>query len=172
MDSIAGLVYVAAGLLALAGVAKLARPAPTAGALRALHLPGPIAGVRALGVVELVLGAAAIVTGAAPVLGLVALAYVAFTVFVIAARRAGTNVQSCGCFGSVDTPPSTIHVGLDLGCAAVCATAAVRGLGSFATVRADQPWAGVPLVLLVVVGVYLAYQLLTLLPVTLQLTRG
>ncbi len=172
MEAIAGLVYLAAALLALGGVAKVARPAPTAGALRALHLPGPLGGVRLLGAAELVLGTAAIITGARALLVLVALAYLAFTLFVVAALRTGTNIQSCGCFGSVDTPPSLVHVGLDLGLAGVTLAAAIGGLPPIGTVWAGQPWAGLPFALLLVVSVYLAYLLLTLLPLTLRAARG
>jgi hypothetical protein len=172
MEAIVGLVYLAGALLALGGVAKVARPAPTAGALRALHLPGPLVGVRVLGAAEIILGVAAIVTGARPLLGLVALAYLAFAAFVAAAMRAGTDIQSCGCFGTVDTPPSLVHLVLNLFLAAVTLAAAIGGVPTLATVLADQPWAGAPLVLLVVVGVYLAYQLLTLLPLTLRAGRA
>ena len=172
MEAIAGLVYVAAALLALAGGAKIARPIPTAGALRALHLPGPLLGVRLLGAGEIALAVAAVVTGAAPLLALLGLAYVAFAIFVVAALRAGTNLQSCGCFGTVDTPPSLVHVVLDLGLAVACGIAAVRSPASLAATLADQPWSGVPFVLLLVVTVYLAYVALTLLPLTLRAGRA
>ena len=52
MEALFGPVYLAGLLLALGGAAKAFRPVPTAGALRALHLPGPRWGVRALGAID------------------------------------------------------------------------------------------------------------------------
>ncbi len=50
--------------------------------------------------------------------------YSAFAVFVIVALRRGLSIQSCGCFGRVDTPPSVAHIAVNL----VAATTAA-GLG-------------------------------------------
>src|SRR5690348_7783572 len=86
-------------LLALAGVAKLVRPAPTVGALRAVRWPASFLLVRVLGGVEIVVGVVALITGAPAVALVVALLHVAFAVFVAVAMRAGSPVQSCGCFG-------------------------------------------------------------------------
>ena len=171
MDALVGPVTVAAAVLALGGVAKVLRPIPTAGALRALGLPGPVTGVRALGVGELVVGVAAVVTAASALVAVVAVAYLAFAGFVAAARRAGTDIQSCGCFGTVDTPPSLVHLVVNLGFAAVAATAAVVGIPSLGALLTDQPAGGLPYALLVGVTVYLVYLALTVLPLT-QVTGG
>ena len=154
----------AATLLALGGLAKVVRPVPTAGALRALDLPGPLAGVRALGLGEVCLGVAALVTGAPVLLALVAVAYLAFAGFVVAALRAGTDIQSCGCFGTIDTPPSVVHVVVNLVLAAAAAAGAVTGVGTLPSFLADQPAAGLPFLALVIVTVYLVYLALAVLP--------
>ena len=171
MEALSGPVYLAGLLLALGGAAKALRPVPTAGALRALHLPGPRSGVRALGALEVVLGLAAVLSGARFLLVAVGCFYVAFAIFVLVALRSGTALQTCGCFGSVDTPPSMIHVGLDAVLAAACLAAGAVGLPNARTLLADQPWSGVPMVLGLVVGLYLAYLLLTALPTTLEAAR-
>ncbi len=168
VDALVGPVTVAAAVLGLGGLAKVVRPIPTAGALRALRLPGPIVGVRALGAGEVALAAAAVVTGGiAAGWRLVAVAYVAFAGFVVAARRAGTDIQSCGCFGTIDTPPSLVHVVVNLGFAGLAASAAVVGRPlAPGACSAGQPAAGLPFLLLVGVTVYLVYLALAVLPLT------
>ena len=52
---------------------------------------------------------------------LVAVSYLAFAGFVVVALRSGAPISSCGCFGKVDTPPSLVHVVIDLVLAAVAA---------------------------------------------------
>src|SRR5437870_3541035 len=127
MEALAGPVVVVAALLVLAGALKVARPAPTAGALRAMGLPARLALVRVLGLSEIAIGLAAGITFARPLLVLLAAAYLAFATFVIAALGANTPLQSCGCFGQTDTPPSPIHVGLNLAAAATAFGAALSG---------------------------------------------
>jgi len=164
VDALCGPVAVAAAVLSLGGLAKLVRPIPTAGALRALHLPGPLLGVRSLGLGELIVGVVAVLTGASPLLAVVGSMYLAFAIFVVAAKRAGTDIQSCGCFGTIDTPPSVVHVAVNLLFAAVTLTAAVVGVPPLATVLGDQPAAGVPFVMLGAVTVYLVYLAIAVLP--------
>lgn len=168
VDALSGPVAVASVLLALGGLAKAFRPIPTTGALLALRLPAPIPAVRVLGVGEVVLGAAAVVTGSSALVGLVAVAYVAFALFVAAARRAGTDIQSCGCFGTIDTPPSLVHVGINLGFAAATGAAAIVGVPALGTTLAGQPADGLPFVLLVGVTTYLVYLALAVLPLALD----
>src|SRR4051812_10747982 len=124
MEALAGPVVVVAALLALAGGLKVVRPAPTAGALRAMRLPAAVPLVRVLGVGEVALGVSAGIPFARPLLVLLAAAYLAFAAFVMAALGANTPLQSCGCFGEADTPPSAVHVGLNLAAAVAALTAA------------------------------------------------
>jgi hypothetical protein len=166
VEALSGPVIVLTALLALAGAFKLGRPAPTAGALRAL--PGTLVTVRLLGAVELVLGAVALVSGARPLLALVAAAYLAFAVFVAVALRSGAPLQSCGCFGQPDTPPTTVHLVFDLVAAGTLLVAAATDVPAPTTVLAGQPWSAIPFIVLVAVSLRLVYLVLTALPAVLS----
>src|SRR3546814_14242722 len=96
---------VLAALLALAGAQKVLDPTMTVGALRAMRLPSSPLLVRVGSAAELVLGVAAIVVGGAVLWWLVAVSYLAFAGFVLAALRKGTMIVTCGCFGREETPP-------------------------------------------------------------------
>ena len=147
MPLLTGPALVAAALLVVAGAAKVADPANTVGALRALHLRSSPALVRCGAAAEAVIGAAAILVGGAFLWALVAASYAAFAGFVVAALRAGTMIGSCGCFGHEDTPPHPLHVALDLALAGVAAAAAAQGLVP-AEAIADDPGQGVVVVAL------------------------
>jgi hypothetical protein len=121
-----------------------------------------------MGVAEVVIGVGAVVTGWPVLAGLVAVAYGAFAGFVAAALRLGTPLQSCGCFGSVDIPPTRIHLVVDITAAAVAAGAAVTRVDGIATVLSDQPWAGVPFLALVAITIWFLYLVLTALPAALR----
>ena len=101
VEALAGPVVVVAALLALAGGLKVVRPAPTAGALRAMRLPSSLPLVRLLGLGEVVVGVAAAVTFARPLLVLLAAAYLGFAAFVVAALSANTP---CSRAGASDRP--------------------------------------------------------------------
>jgi hypothetical protein len=109
-----GPALVAAGLLAVAGAAKVIDPTMTAGALREMGLPSSAGLVRVGAAAELALGIAAIVVGGPVLWGMVALSYAAFAVFVTAALATGRPIGTCGCFGRVDTPPARWHVALNV----------------------------------------------------------
>jgi hypothetical protein len=113
----------AAGLLAVAGVAKLSRPAGTSRALRAQGLPARWGLVRALGTAEIAVAVAALLElrgGAA----LLAVTYAGFTAFVGLALVRGRPLSSCGCFAEPDVPPTPVHLVVT---AALAASAAVVG---------------------------------------------
>ncbi len=156
MPVLTGPALVAAALLVVAGAAKVADPANTVGALRALRLPSSPVLVRCGAAVEAAIGAAAILVGGAVLWALVAASYAAFAAFVVAALRAGTMIGSCGCFGHEDTPPHPVHVVLDLVLAGVAAAAAVQGLVP-AEAIADEPGQGVVVVALAGLALYLVY---------------
>lgn len=119
----------AAGLLLLAaGAAKVADPSRTAVALAALGWTVPAGVVRAGALGEAVLGAATLAVGGRVTAALVALSYVGFGWFVVAALRAGTPIGSCGCFGRADTPPRWAHVAVDAALAAAGLAGAVVGV--------------------------------------------
>lgn len=160
-------------LLVLAGISKLLRPAPTAGALLAVRWPSSIGLVRALGAFEIGVGVSAVVTGDARLALLVAALHVGFAAFVATALRAGSPVQSCGCFGETTTPPSTVHLVANIAMAtAAIAVAVGGGIPTVADVLRDQPMAALPFVLLVAVAVQLLLALLTDLPRALGAARA
>lgn len=164
MGAWSGPFLIAALLLAAAGVAKAVDPAMTVGALRGIGLAIPPFGVRAVGAFEAALAVAAAVTGA-PVLVLgVAASYLVFTLFVVVALARRVPIGTCGCFGKIDTPPSWIHVGVNLGAAASAVAVAVADGGGIAGVVRAQPLAGIPFLALVVVGAYAAFTALTIVP--------
>ncbi|MGH9243724.1 MAG: MauE/DoxX family redox-associated membrane protein [Acidimicrobiales bacterium] len=168
MDALSGPFFAVCVLLALAGGFKIVRPRPTVGAARAVRLPASPQLVRVFGIGEVAVGAGAAATGWAPLAAVVAVAYAGFAGFVVAARRRGTAIQSCGCFGSDDLPPTRIHLVVNVAASLVAGAAAITRLDGAPSVVADQPLAGVPFVLLVGVTVWFLYLLLTALPAALH----
>lgn len=171
MEALAGPVVVVSVLLALAGGMKVAQPASTMGALRALRLPSARGLVRALGIVEIVVAVAAGVTFQRPLLALLAAMYLGFAAFVAAALGSNTPLQSCGCFGRADTPPSVVHLGVNVAAATVALLAAATSTPSLGDTLSDQPWSGVPFALLVAASTYMCVTLLTVLPLTMRSRR-
>jgi hypothetical protein len=167
VPALIGPAVVAAVLLAVAGAQKLVDPAATSGALRALSLPWSPLLVRVGSTAEVVLGAAAIVVGGPVAWGLVALSYVAFGLFVLAALRKGTMIGSCGCFGREDTPPHLSHGVLNGLLAAIGVAAALSLDGAVVDHLADHPAQAVLVAGLAAVATYLAYAVFVELPRTL-----
>ena len=176
MSVLAGPFAIAYVLLAVGGAAKAVRPRDTANALGAIGvkfpriLPARLV-VRVGGVLEAAIAVAALLVGGPALCALVAASYLAFAGFVMVALRSGAPISSCGCFGKVDTPPSVIHVVLDAGFAGVAAGAAFTGGVALPDVLADQPLAGVPFVLLVVIGCSLVFLAFSSLPKTMAAVR-
>ena len=153
---------------------KARDPSSTAGALRALGLPGRPTVVRVAAGAEVVIAAYALVAGGRGAAAAVSLSYVAFTLFVVLALSRGAMVGSCGCFGKLDTPPSTVHVVVNATAAAVAGLVALdggRGAGSLVAELQRQPLGGVPFLALVMSCAGLVIVALTLLPQTLGLVR-
>jgi hypothetical protein len=73
------------------------------------------------------------------------------------ARRRGGPLATCGCFGRPDTPPTALHLVIDLVLAAAAAVVAAGApvKGTLATQLAHQPWAGIPLLFVSAVGLWL-----------------
>ncbi len=175
MTLAAGPFAIAAALLVAGGAAKAARPGDTANALRAVHLPTSPLLVRVGGLAEIVVGTAALAVGNRTTAILVAVSYAAFAAFVVVALRSGAPISSCGCFGKADTPPTRLHVIVNLVAVAAAAVVAVEPPAGLGPVVTHQPLAGVPFLMLVVCGVGLSYLTLSSLPRTLaaiQPTRG
>ena len=176
MSVLAGPFAIATVLLAVGGAAKAVRPRDTAQALTAVGirfprvLPARVV-VRVGGAVEAIIGIAALLVGGPVLCALVALSYVAFAGFVLVALRTGAPISSCGCFGKVDTPPSIVHVVLDLAFAGVAAAAAFVGDVALPDVLGDQPLLGIPFLLLLVIGCSLVFLAFTSLPKTMAVVR-
>ncbi len=88
----------------------------------------------------------------------VALSYAAFGAVVVYARWRGGPLATCGCFGRPDTPPTSVHLLLDLTLAVAAAVVAATApsQGTLMSELARQPWAGIPLVFVSAVGLWLS----------------
>ena len=127
---IGSLVLAAALLLGTAGPAKLVAPGVAAMTLQRVwnRVPMPALAVRAAAVVEVAVALAVLTRGdrgSAVALGCCYLAFTALTVWLVATRQ-GT---SCGCFGGAESPVGVIHLVLNLLCAGVAVSAALRPPG-------------------------------------------
>ncbi len=156
--------FLAAGLLVLAGAAKILRPDPTAQALLDAGLPGTLAAARVVGTVEVTVGAWASLAPAAVgaiALGGLYLVFAGYLGFLLAARP---DAGSCGCAGSTAVPPSRLHLALNLGASATgfaYATTEAPGVGSWIV---SLGWAAVPVVFGLVVAGWLAVVAVTAAP--------
>jgi hypothetical protein len=171
VSAAAGPFAIAATLLLLGGAAKAVRPTDTANALRGVGLPGSRVLVRLGGAAEVVVGLFALVTGGTAAAVLVAVSYLAFAAFIGVAMVTDAPIATCGCFGKDDTPPSAIHLGVNLVAAGAAVAVAIQPGVGLGDVVADQPLGGAPFLLLVAVGVYATFIALTALPRTLALVR-
>jgi len=123
-----GVVVGAAVVVAVAGVAKLAKPEVTTEAIRSAGLAVPPVVVSLLGLVELLVGVVVVVwhpPAGAAVLGLLYLGFTAFSLRLLLVRGA---TASCGCFGQRDAPIGVEHVVVNLAVALVGFDAAA-GIG-------------------------------------------
>jgi Methylamine utilisation protein MauE len=152
-------------LLAVAGVAKAARPMDTARAVSGV-LPLPLSASRSMvrsgAAVEAVVGIAGAARPSSVTAALVAASYAGFAVFVVVVLARGGPLATCGCFGRPDTPATRLHVAVNLSlsasAAAVAATVTPAWLPSLLS---SQPWHGVPLVLLSGLCAWMAFLALT-----------
>ena len=164
MTALVGPFLIVSVILGLGGVAKLASPIPARRAVRAVGVEAPLFAVRLLGATEIGLAVAAILKGGTLLPIAVGMAYIAFAAFVVLLLRTSAGT-SCGCFGSASTPPSALHVIINLASAGVAFGA--TGVDGLRTTLDDQAGAGLPLVALVVVGAYALFLVLTALPTVL-----
>jgi hypothetical protein len=159
--SLAGPFFMSAALLVITGVPKVTNPGGTARALYSLGVPATLNTERAIGVVEVGAGMAALLFGGRAAAAAIALVYIGFSLFIALALRS-EEVRNCGCFGERDVPPSRLHLGIDLAAAGVAIVLVFRPIGAITTVMGETPWAGVPLLLLVAMGAGLAIVVLRL----------
>lgn len=154
--------FIAAALLVLSGGSKIMDPAPTRGALKAAGLPDGAWGVKAIGGVEIAGAILGLVLGGWAA-GIVAVTYLGFALFVANALLREIPIQSCGCFGRTDTPPTWSHLVFNLASAAAAVGVAVTGTVPV-DLFIDQPLLGIPYLGFVTVGVWVVYLLLAELP--------
>jgi uncharacterized membrane protein YphA (DoxX/SURF4 family) len=153
---------IALGLLGASGIAKLIDPDPTTGAMGTAGLPSSNLLSRLLGLAETIVAVAALAVGGPLIIASAALFYLAFAIFTFAALANRIPLQSCGCFGREDTPPTTIHV--------VYNFVSVVGLVALLVTGLDPiDWTAAPADLLLylgfaAIGVYASYLLMTRLP--------
>jgi hypothetical protein len=151
-------------LLLIAGAQKLIAPSSTSGAMRAAGLPGSFVVVRALGLSEIIVaGAFLVLGGGLPALG-GALLYAGFAGFVGFALFRNIPLQSCGCLGSADTPPTWVHFVVNVLAMAVLVVAGIIPIGPLGGLVGQEVRTVIPFVLFTGVAVYLLYALLTVLP--------
>jgi hypothetical protein len=146
-----GLYLAGCALLVVAGAAKAVRPTDTARALGqavlSIRLSRMALMVRVAAALECALGVAGILLPWPPIAAAVAFSYLAFAGFVLVAYRRGGPLATCGCFGTPDTPPSIVHVVINVGLAASAVVVAAAGRsGSLFSALSGQPWHGIPLV--------------------------
>lgn len=170
MDGLAGPLFIAASLVVVAGIPKLTEPGDTTRALHSVRLPGSDGAVRALAAAEIAVGVSVIALGGRLAPALLALLYAGFAGFIMLAMRRDGSVASCGCFGKADTPPTFAHLLLNTSAAAVAAAAALAPPASLVDLLPDQPALGIPFVAFVLIGTWVGYLALSLLP-ALQASR-
>ena len=161
---IAGPYAAAAVLLAVAGAPKIRKPGTTVLALRSVRLPASPTLVRVFGAVEVGIALAALTVGGRVPAALVAASYLAFAVFVAYALARGGVLSSCGCFGKPDTPPTRLHIVLNLCAAAIALAVAVDPGDNLRNTVSTQPMHGVPFIALTAACVWFAYLTLAELP--------
>ena len=169
MDAVTVFYTSAAVLLVIAGAAKAIRPATTAALMEMLgaFLRGSVSGThlaRALGLAEITLGIATLLTDMAALRVVVGVLYVVFAIAVW--RAISVGAESCGCFGRVDAPPTWLHVLGNLALA-VCSFGSLGGRSPL-DVMEDQPAAGVGFVAAVGVLAGLELVVFTALPEVLE----
>jgi len=157
------LLAIAAGVMFLAGVAKLRSPASAQEAMSGFGLPPSLTLARGLGAIEVWIGGLCLIAPGRMALTALVSAYLVFA-FVLGARwLRGERQAPCGCFGDSSVPTHLGHLAMNLVCAAVALAAVVKPPPSLTTIFGY----GLPaLALLVGIGcsVYLIFALLTLLP--------
>lgn len=160
---------IALGLLGASGVAKLIDPEPTTGAMATAGMPSSHLLSRLLGITEIAGATFALVVGGLA-LGVAAVLYLSFAAFTSLALVRNLPIQSCGCFGREDTPPTLIHVVFNLGAAGALIALAFSG-------QTPIDWSlDLPALVLYlgfsIIGVYASYLLLARLPQVLGRTRS
>ena len=144
------LMAIPAGVLLLAGSAKLLFPAGAAGGVADSGLPAWA--TRPLGGLEAAVGAACLVRPSTLSLAIMAALYGGFAVWT-SVRLARGRRGGCGCLWG-DEQLDGVHVAVDVALAAVSLAAALRPPPSLPSVIGANPLLAVPLLASLCCGVY------------------
>lgn len=159
MSALAGLLHLVALALVVSGAQKVIRPAPAAQAMVAAGLPVPwrhhAAAGAALGVGEAATGLAVFAVPHPATAAWLGVAYLALAGFVVLLRRRD-GTAGCGCFGAASTPPTRVHVVLDVAAAAMAFGAALTEVPDVVELIDEGAAVAVPYAVLVVLGAGLA----------------
>jgi hypothetical protein len=164
MSWLAGPYLATAVLLVVAGGPKVAQPDSAVRALASVRWAAWRTLVRLLGLVEVLIGLAALLIGGPVPAVLMGVSYAAFSCFVTLALLRGGVLSSCGCFGKADTPPTHTHLAVTLCSAVIALAVAARPIGPSLAVMQSTPAAGLPLLGFAALGVWFSYLLLAVLP--------
>jgi len=137
----------ASGLLIATGASKILSPAASEPLLAVLRIPAAFRSGRALGVIEICLGSAALITADQRLIAAEAVAFTIFAAVLAYVLAARVPLSSCGCAGARDTPPSLLHVGLNLAAAGATTFAAIESPPTLIEMWPKLDLLGVPLVI-------------------------
>lgn len=163
---------VVCALLVVAGAAKLRSPQRASGTLRPLGIGVPALVVRALGMLEVALGVAGLVSPTVVIAALVAVAYGIFCAFVVLLLRTAGGPTDCGCFGDADVDAGRTHVVLNGVACAIGVIAALSPPPGVGWILAHRPLIAVPLALGTLAAAFAAYVAFTTFPVAWRAYRG
>ena len=159
-------------LILIAGTQKILDPSTTSGALAAARLPASSLLVRILGVVEAAAAVAFLAEGGVIPAAVGAVLYAGFAWFVINALARDLPISSCGCLGATETPPTLVHVVLNLFAVGVMTLAAIIPIAPLGGLLGQEMKTIVPHLLFTGVSVYMLYALLTVLPLVSKRARA
>ncbi|MDX6449259.1 MAG: hypothetical protein QOD08_1722 [Gaiellaceae bacterium] len=166
------LVAAAAVLIGTAGLAKLRSPLATAQALSTAGVPHRYVLVRLLGGVELAVAVGVLATGAPGFLAALGICYAGFAGFLSYVLMRGIRLESCGCAGSREIPPTRFHVVLNAAAAAAALAAVATAPPSAASVVVDLGLSAVTFVLGTLAFSYLLYVAAVFLPTVVAHPHG
>lgn len=155
MTALAGPLHLLALVLVVSGIQKLVAPRASAAAMADARLPvpwrgRPVTGL-ALGAVEVVTGAIAIVVPHALAAAWLGVFYLGLAGFVLVLRSRDSDA-GCGCFGAASTPPGTAHLVLNVVAAATAFVIAAAGVPDIVDVVDDGVVVSIAYVILLTLG--------------------
>lgn len=166
-DAWQAIFHSAALLLVISGLAKVANPRPAQFAIShalGLRLSRARQTSYMVATLEIIAGVSSLVSplsaGPALMLGL----YLGFLVFILYLLLRGGKSSSCGCFGTADSPPSWLHVGINVLGIAASAWAIQTEVPSFLSKVSNEGWLGFIGLFGTVGLVYLVISAMVLLP--------